>query len=486
MRGKRIRGAAIALTVVALMLAAAGSAAAVVSETLTTRSISAGDGSLTIAVSSTGNSGSVHGNASYWTSPVDASGSFEWFSKPVSIIDFAFPDVGNGVPVFSAATYARNTGAGYGADTPLPAPYTLENDGVYSITATGTDDVGDVTGAITPAFGLDQVEPVVTTDKLPFYAGAPTVTLTATDTMSGVENVLVKTDANVNFTSYEPDPADPGNFSVGFPFAGEGMHMYAWVAFDNAGNVNHGHEMFVIDNTAPTTTSDLAATYNGPATIKLTATDNTDGSGVAHTFYRLDGAAPVEGTTINVPAPASGATAHSIEFWSEDAVGNVETPHATGNFLVKSQFSIAVTQASGGSISPTGTALVPVGSSSATYTITPNTGYHTVKVLVDGVDVGAVKTYKFTGVNANHTLTAVFAINTYKITPSRSNTHGWISPHTVQTVNYGSSKKFTITVSPGYKIQKVVVDGTSVGVKTSYTFSNVKANHTIKAYFVLK
>ena len=37
-------------------------------------------------------------------------------------------------------------------------------------------------------------------------------------------------------------------------------------------------------------------------------------------------------------------------------------------------------------------------------------------VLVDGVSVGAVTSYTFTNVTANHTIAASFAINTYTIT----------------------------------------------------------------------
>ena len=56
----------------------------------------------------------------------------------------------------------------------------------------------------------------------------------------------------------------------------------------------------VVDTTAPNTMSDAKATYVSSATIKLTATDA--GTGVAATYYMLDGAAQVSGTSINVTA----------------------------------------------------------------------------------------------------------------------------------------------------------------------------------------
>ena len=84
------------------------------------------------------------------------------------------------------------------------------------------------------------------------------------------------------------------------------------------------------DTTAPTTVSDAKATYDSSATIKLTATDNTDGSGVAHTYYVLDGAAQAEGTSVST----SVAGTHTLEFWSADVAGNIESPRNSATFVV--------------------------------------------------------------------------------------------------------------------------------------------------------
>ena len=50
-------------------------------------------------------------------------------------------------------------------------------------------------------------------------------------------------------------------------------------------------------------------------------------------------------------------------------------------------------------------------------------------------------------------------------------------------VNHGASQSFTISPSANYTIGSVVVDGSSVGAVTSYTFTNVTAPHTISASF---
>lgn len=60
---------------------------------------------------------------------------------------------------------------------------------------------------------------------------------------------------------------------------------------------------------------------------------------------------------------------------------------------------------------------------------------------------------------------------------------GKISPAGTVQVTYGSNQTFSISRYPGYIIADVKVDGVSVGKVTSYTFSNVTANHTITASF---
>ncbi len=84
--------------------------------------------------------------------------------------------------------------------------------------------------------------------------------------------------------------------------------------------------------------------------------------------------------------------------------------------------------------------------------------------------------------NATKTVTATFNLKTYTITAS-AGTGGNISPSGSVSVNYGASQTFTITVNNAYHISDVMVDGSSVGAITSYTFSNVITNHTIEATF---
>lgn len=239
-----------------------------------------------------------------------------------------------------------------------------------------------------------------------------------------------------------------------------------------------------------------------------------------------------------------------------------------GTTASPASFTIAASAGTGGSISPSGTTTVE-GGASQTYTITSLSGYTVSSVLVDGSSVGAVSSYTFSNVTADHTISATFiaspaysisgAVSTsggaaisgvtmiltgtvsattttsgngsytfaglssgsYTITPSLSGyafspsskaatisngnltnrnftgtatsytitayagSGGTISPSGSTTVNSGGSQTYTVAPSAGYAIVSVLIDGISLGAVSSYTFTNVTANHTISVTFTV-
>ena len=70
----------------------------------------------------------------------------------------------------------------------------------------------------------------------------------------------------------------------------------------------------------------------------------------------------------------------------------------------------------------------------------------------------------------------------YTITSS-AGANGSISPFGNITTYNGNDETFTITPDYGYHVLDVLVDSSSVGVPSSYTFNNVVSNHTIAASF---
>src|SRR5207249_3932526 len=160
---------------------------------------------------------------------------------------------------------------------------------------------------------------------------------------------------------------------------------------------------------------------------------------------------------------------------------NVTAGHTiAASFAVRTE-TITASAAPGGSISPAGAVTVNCGSDQA-FTITPDACHTIADVLVDGVSVGAVSTYTFTNVTANHTIAASFAIETFAIAAS-AGAGGSISPSGSVTVNCGADQAFTIAPDACHTIADVLVDGVSVGAVSSYTFTNVTAGHTIAASF---
>lgn len=71
---------------------------------------------------------------------------------------------------------------------------------------------------------------------------------------------------------------------------------------------------------------------------------------------------------------------------------------------------------------------------------------------------------------------------TYTITAT-AGTGGSISPNGSASVTEGNSQTYTITANSGYTISDVKVDGSSIGVASTYTFSGVSSTHTISAIF---
>jgi subtilisin family serine protease len=162
-------------------------------------------------------------------------------------------------------------------------------------------------------------------------------------------------------------------------------------------------------------------------------------------------------------------------------------PHMPGLFQIlgehSSQHTIAASAGVNGTISPSGAVTVENGSSRL-FTITPDAHFHVVDVLVDGVSVGAVTSYTFTNIQADHTISASFTVDTFAITAS-AGSGGTINPSGTAYVTYGTYKLYNITANTNYHINSVLVDSVSVGAVNQYNFTNIGANHTIIASFAV-
>jgi PKD repeat protein len=144
-------------------------------------------------------------------------------------------------------------------------------------------------------------------------------------------------------------------------------------------------------------------------------------------------------------------------------------------------YTITATAGPGGVITPSGKVRVNSGSS-ITFTITPNTGFEILNVVVDGKSQGAISTYTFNNVRTYHTIFATFASRKYTVSASAGE-GGEISPSGEITAVSGSDLTFTIRANEGYEVLDVRVDDESQGAITTYTFTNILSDHSIRASF---
>lgn len=186
----------------------------------------------------------------------------------------------------------------------------------------------------------------------------------------------------------------------------------------------------------------------------------------------------------NLPAARRGSTrparwlALVVSWWIVIAGHAWAAPSSAG----PGTFVIDATITGIGTLSPSGIVSVAAGGTQ-TFTITPAACNRVAAVLVDGVSVGAVSSYTFTNVQDDHTFDVYIAFTSYAIQAS-ANAGGTIAPAGTVTADCQSTLTFTIAPAFGDQLDDVLVDGVAVGAVTSYTFSNIAANHSIAAQFV--
>ena len=179
----------------------------------------------------------------------------------------------------------------------------------------------------------------------------------------------------------------------------------------------------------------------------------------------------------------TGAKSVQIVFTGASSPAILASAFFGANGMPLASRTITATAGSGGTISPLGAVGVIYGDSQQ-FNITPSFGYYIVDVDVDGSSVGVVSNYTFPSVTSDHSISATFALSQFTITPT-AGLNGTISPGTPQTVTYFNPLTFTISPNTGYYIANVLIDGSSVGNVSSFTFMNVTSAQTISATFAI-
>ena len=142
-----------------------------------------------------------------------------------------------------------------------------------------------------------------------------TLTMSATDDGSGV-----------SYTEYAVDGgawvrASVVTVSLGRKGSNSGVHVVAYRSADLAGNVEAEQYAYVkLDGRVPVTASNAnASTYAGSFTLVFSPSDAH--SGVAATYYSLDGKGFRAGSTVEI----TGKGTHTVRYYSVDNAANVES-----------------------------------------------------------------------------------------------------------------------------------------------------------------
>ena len=385
--------------------------------------------------------------------------------------------------------------------------YFVQN--VYTVTATAGNN-GSITPAGTSSYVFNQNVDYIINADLGYYIASVTV-----------DDTPILFDSDVEMTTYTYTFANiAADHTISATFA-QKMFTVTVNAGANGtispstGTYAYGTDAtFTITPAAGYAIADVVVDGNSVGavstyTIPAITSDHTIAATFAATQYTINASASVGGTitpdgatlvahngsqsyTISANAGYHVAAVY-VDGASVGAVTSYNFTNVTANHQIyaafeANAFTVTVNQPAHGTITP-GTTTVAAGATPA-FVITPDYGYEVTQITVNGSNVAlanvpnvnGIYTYTFSAINANQTITATMTAKTYTINAT-AGANGSITPNGNTTVAYGGSKSYTITPNAGYEVNAVTVDGINMGAITSYTFTNVTANHTINATF---
>jgi hypothetical protein len=300
-----------------------------------------------------------------------------WYNTD-QLVDWVLDDSGGSYPAPGAAGFtlgwdsipSDSSSKPHGGDGdtfytgpayPLSTFGCVDNDGSYCEAASGQgchtvyvrgwDNQGRVTNGSYGPVCFDSVAPTVgistsvTTGYTTYVDKNVTVTLTPSDPGGSAASGIKATYYAINSLNCSPTTLGScSSYSGAFTLSGSQLSYIYYFTVDNAGNASAENYIWVaIDEIAPTTTAtpsgDLqSGIYYSKVSITLNAAD-TGGSGVANTYYTVDGGAQ---TTYGSAIVVSATGSHTLKYWSVDAAGNVEGKH-TLSFTIAADTATTLT-----------------------------------------------------------------------------------------------------------------------------------------------
>ena len=239
----------------------------------------------------------------------------------------------------------------------------------------------------------------------------------------------------------------------------------------------------------PAEVTKLTAQFTNTYTVTLNTNDGTINNGnVTEYTYGVGAALPTDVTR----------TGYTFKGWyyNENLTGSPVTAISnteTGNkeYWAKweiNQYTITYVLAGGTAEGNPGTYTIETGA--FTLTNPTKSGYTFTGWSGTGLDGENNMTVTIhTGSTGNRTYTAHWRYNgsghsySYYTIKATAGAGGSIAPSGNVSVREGRDQTFTITPDKGYAVANVKIDGKSIGAVKSYTFENVRRNHTIEVSF---
>ncbi|TLZ68302.1 MAG: hypothetical protein E6K12_01905 [Methanobacteriota archaeon] len=237
-----------------------------------------------------------------------------WYTSNVTV-SLAATDATSGV---ATSSYRIDGGSWF----VYTGPFVLGT-GSHVVDYFSGDVAGLTEGTHSQSIAIDTTPPS-TTDSVSgttgangWYVSNVTVSLSASDSESGIDNVYVRVDGGGWAVYTSPVTVT------------DGTHLLEYYAVNNAGLAETSHSVpILVDTNPPTTFIWFSGTrgangwYTSNVTVALNATDAT--SGVATTSYRIDG-----GTWLAYTGPfVLGDGQHVVDYFSIDLAGLPETMHS--------------------------------------------------------------------------------------------------------------------------------------------------------------
>ena len=225
---------------------------------------------------------------------------------------------------------------------------------------------------------------------------------------------------------------------------------------------------------------------NGDLTINWSITqatpDYTVPTGLTSVKGKVlaDVALPTE-FTWNAPATVLtvGKTKYKATFTPVDTTNYKTITDIDIEVVVKDKFDV-ITSVPGGNGTITPSKIDVIEGSKVKITFTPNTGYMIDKVLVNGIEKTVTGNEIEITVDEEKTVEVSYKKIPFTITVEEV-TGATVDPDGTVTVSYGDNKNFTITANSGYKLIKVLVNGTEKTLDgNTLKLKNITSNMKIK------